>query len=168
MLFDPLSLSYSFPVSLLGLFACFYGGIFARRALGSPRVILDSVGRACSLVSFRRTDMRAFQVRSCITVATRYGRFFHVSFMIRELFRTRTVQYCSHMYPGGYKEMSSILSDQQRPRIWAQMRGEGGVSGVSANEHSCTQELGPCRFGGLVELLDKIICESWETILFWF
>ncbi len=34
-----------------------------------------------------------------------------------------------------YKEMSSILADQ-RPRIWAQMRGEGGSCGVSANEYS--------------------------------
>ncbi len=34
--------------------------------------------------------------------------------------------------------MSSILADQQRPRIWAQMRG-GGVAGFqrSANDHSC-------------------------------
>ncbi len=29
---------------------------------------------------------------------------------------------------GGHKEMSSILADQYRPRIWAQMRGEGGLS----------------------------------------
>ncbi len=34
--------------------------------------------------------------------------------------------------PGGHKEMSSILADQWRPRIWAQMRGRGGGSrGVS-------------------------------------
>ncbi len=40
---------------------------------------------------------------------------------------------------GGYKEMLSILVDQWRPRIWAQMRGKGGGggSGVSANEYSC-------------------------------
>jgi hypothetical protein len=33
--------------------------------------------------------------------------------------------------------MSSILADQQRSRIWAQMRGEEGSCGVSANEYSC-------------------------------
>ncbi len=39
--------------------------------------------------------------------------------------------------PGGHKEMSSILAEQQRPRI-AQMRGEGGGGcGVTANEYSC-------------------------------
>ncbi len=40
--------------------------------------------------------------------------------------------------PGVYKEMSSILAGQKRPRIWAQMRGEGGVAGsqpVSTAEH---------------------------------
>ena len=42
--------------------------------------------------------------------------------------------------PGGLKEMSSILADQQRPRIWAQTLGGGGCCGVSANEYSCTQE----------------------------
>jgi hypothetical protein len=31
------------------------------------------------------------------------------------------------MCPGGHKEMSSILADQQRPRMLAQMRGRGGV-----------------------------------------
>jgi hypothetical protein len=41
---------------------------------------------------------------------------------------------------GGYKETLSILADQLRPRIWAQMRGEGGSYGASANEYSCTQE----------------------------
>ncbi len=41
---------------------------------------------------------------------------------------------------GGYKEMSSILADQYRPRLWAQTRGRGGGYGVSANEYSCTQE----------------------------
>ncbi len=30
---------------------------------------------------------------------------------------------------GSYKEMSSILAYQKRPRIWAQMRGGGGVAG---------------------------------------
>jgi hypothetical protein len=29
--------------------------------------------------------------------------------------------------PGGNKEMSSILADQQRPRIWAQMGGGRGA-----------------------------------------
>ncbi len=28
--------------------------------------------------------------------------------------------------PGDYNEMSSILGDQQRPPIWAQMQGKGG------------------------------------------
>ncbi len=31
---------------------------------------------------------------------------------------------------GGHKEMPSILADQSRPRIWAQMRG-GGLWGLS-------------------------------------
>jgi len=26
----------------------------------------------------------------------------------------------------GYKEMSSILADQKRPRVWAHIAGEGG------------------------------------------
>jgi hypothetical protein len=43
-------------------------------------------------------------------------------------------------HPGGYKEMSSILADQKRPRKWAQIWGEGGSCGVLANEYSCTQE----------------------------
>jgi hypothetical protein len=31
---------------------------------------------------------------------------------------------------GGHKEMSSILADQKRSRMWAQMRGKGeGVAG---------------------------------------
>ncbi len=30
---------------------------------------------------------------------------------------------------GGHKEMSSILADQQHPRIWAQMRGGGEFGG---------------------------------------
>ncbi len=38
-------------------------------------------------------------------------------------------------YTGGHKEMSSILADLWRPRIWAQMRGGEGC-GVSANEYS--------------------------------
>jgi hypothetical protein len=34
--------------------------------------------------------------------------------------------------------MSSILADQQRPRLWSPNAGEGGEScGVSANEYSC-------------------------------
>ncbi len=40
------------------------------------------------------------------------------------------IQHCSAririhhtLWPGGHKEMSSILADQQRPHIWAQMRG---------------------------------------------
>jgi hypothetical protein len=38
----------------------------------------------------------------------------------------------------GNKEMSSIFVDQLRPRIWGQMRGEGGSCGVSTNEeYSC-------------------------------
>ncbi len=39
---------------------------------------------------------------------------------------------------GGHKEMSSLLADQQRPCILAQMRGQGGegVCGVSANDYS--------------------------------
>ncbi len=44
------------------------------------------------------------------------------------------------VYARGYKEMSSILADQQRPRKRAHMRGEGGSCGVSASEYSCTQE----------------------------
>ncbi len=50
------------------------------------------------------------------------------------------------IYQMRYVEMSSILADQQRPRIWAQMRGEGAVAGslrevsVSANDYSCAQE----------------------------
>jgi hypothetical protein len=42
--------------------------------------------------------------------------------------------------PGGYKEMSSILAVQLSPRIWAQMRGEGGSCGVSANVCSFTMD----------------------------
>ncbi len=38
--------------------------------------------------------------------------------------------------------MSSILADQHRPRIWPQMRGDGGC-GVSANEYSCVQYMEP-------------------------
>ncbi len=34
--------------------------------------------------------------------------------------------------------MSSILVDQQRPRIRVQMRGERGSCGVTANEYSCS------------------------------
>ncbi len=32
------------------------------------------------------------------------------------------------IYHRGYKEMSSILADQYRPRIWAQMRERGGAA----------------------------------------
>jgi hypothetical protein len=40
------------------------------------------------------------------------------------------------MHAGGHKEMSSILADQERPRIRGQMRGKGGGGrGVSANEY---------------------------------
>ncbi len=46
-----------------------------------------------------------------------------------------------HTYsaPGGYKEMSSVLTDQYRPRMRAQMWrvGWGGGCGVLANEYIC-------------------------------
>ncbi len=32
---------------------------------------------------------------------------------------------------GGHKEMSSFLADQYRPRIWGQMRGEGGGTQIN-------------------------------------
>jgi hypothetical protein len=42
---------------------------------------------------------------------------------------------------GGYKEMSSILTDQWRPLVYEpKCGGRGELRGVSANENSCTQE----------------------------
>jgi hypothetical protein len=42
---------------------------------------------------------------------------------------------------GSHIEMSSILADQRRPRIWAQMRreGVGGLRGLSQWVHLCTR-----------------------------
>jgi hypothetical protein len=37
-----------------------------------------------------------------------------------------------HMEPGGYKETSSVLADQWRPRILAQMGGMGGGGGAGS------------------------------------
>ncbi len=48
--------------------------------------------------------------------------------------------------------MMSILADQQLPRILAQMRGEGGSCGVSANEYSCTHGA-QINFGDLTPYL---------------
>ncbi len=46
---------------------------------------------------------------------------------------------CEEMvYSRGLQEMSSVLAGQYRPRIWAQMIGEGGVAGVSTDDYSCT------------------------------
>ncbi len=44
----------------------------------------------------------------------------------------------------GYKEMLSILADQQRPRIGAQMQGS---CGVSADEYCCTIHEAQINFG---------------------
>ncbi len=47
---------------------------------------------------------------------------------------------------GVAKDMSSTLADQYRPRIWAQMWGdgiEGGGGGVAANENSCALHMEP-------------------------
>jgi hypothetical protein len=54
---------------------------------------------------------------------------------------------------GSHIEMSSIFADQRRPRIWAQMRGEGGGGGgVSANEYSCAHGA-QINFGDLTPYL---------------
>ncbi len=42
----------------------------------------------------------------------------------------------SVLYSGVHKEMSSILADQERPRIRAQMQVGGGGCEVSTNENS--------------------------------
>ncbi len=44
---------------------------------------------------------------------------------------------------GGSKEMSSILADQERPRKWAQRRGEVGSCVISADEYRCTEHRSP-------------------------
>jgi hypothetical protein len=56
--------------------------------------------------------------------------------------------------PGGHEEMSSILSDQFRPRIRVQMRGDGGC-GVSANEYSYAQGA-LTNFGDLTPCLTSV------------
>ncbi len=44
--------------------------------------------------------------------------------------------------PGGYKEMSSILADQQRPWLYLSPNaGRGGSCGLSANENSCAHHV---------------------------
>ncbi len=48
---------------------------------------------------------------------------------------------CSWL-PGGHKEMSSILADLKRPRIWAEIRGRVGCR-VSANEYITTVHMEP-------------------------
>jgi hypothetical protein len=48
----------------------------------------------------------------------------HVSSELQHAFNMR-----SPFKPGGYKEMSSIFADQERPRILA-MRGMGGGGGL--------------------------------------
>ncbi len=48
--------------------------------------------------------------------------------------------------------MSSVFAYQERPRIWAQMRGEGEVWGVSANEYSCAHGA-QINFGDLTTYL---------------
>jgi hypothetical protein len=55
----------------------------------------------------------------------------------------------------GYKEMASILADQERPRLCAQMtgEGEGGGCGVSANDYSCAQLGAQINFGDLTPYL---------------
>ncbi len=42
------------------------------------------------------------------------------------MFSSCNLRFRAAFYTWGFKEMSSILADQQRPRIWAQMRGKGG------------------------------------------
>ncbi len=49
---------------------------------------------------------------------------------------------------GGYKEMSSILADQQRPRIWAQGGGGGELRGLSQWVQMYTG--GQINFGNLI------------------
>jgi hypothetical protein len=41
----------------------------------------------------------------------------------------------SMYYSGRHKEMSSILADQQCPRVWTQMRGGGGPKPMSTVVH---------------------------------
>jgi hypothetical protein len=63
----------------------------------------------------------------------------------------------------GHKEMSSILADQQRPRIWAQMRGDR--EGISANECSCAHGA-QINFGYLTPYLTCVLkqtrCNTWR------
>ncbi len=64
--------------------------------------------------------------------------------------------------------MSSILADQQRPRIWAQMRGMGGGGGgwrFSANEYSCAHGA-QINFGDLTQVLPKIVVFTTAHSLF--
>ncbi len=56
--------------------------------------------------------------------------------------------------PEGYKETPSILADQKLPRIWAQMRGEGGgCVGLSQWVHSCGAHEAQINFGDLTSYL---------------
>jgi hypothetical protein len=65
--------------------------------------------------------------------------------------------------PWDYKETSSILADRKRPRIWAQMRGRGGVAG--SRPFSTAVQSGPNKFGDLptyfnLREYDGTICRS--------
>ncbi len=61
---------------------------------------------------------------------------------------------------GSHKEMSSFLADQQRPRIWAQMRGEG----VSANQYSCAHGV-QIHFGDLTPYLTHEAKELYRLVI---
>ncbi len=63
-------------------------------------------------------------------------------------------------FSGGFKEMSSILADQQRPRIRAQMRGEWGSWGVSVKQYICSHGA-QINFWDLTLYLTFDVCE-WE------
>ncbi len=45
------------------------------------------------------------------------------------------------MHAGGYKEMSSILANQKRPRTSSPNAEGWGDCGVSANEYSCAHRV---------------------------
>ncbi len=65
--------------------------------------------------------------------------------------------------PGGYKGMSSILADQKRPRIWAQMRG-GGLRGLSPWVQLNTGA--QINFGYLTPFLKVPKCEIFDPFYF--
>ncbi len=60
----------------------------------------------------------------------------------------------------GYKEMSSILVDQYRPRMGAQMRGEGGDAGSQPMSKAVPYTGAQINFGDLTTYLTYILENS--------